>query len=805
MAIDTLSRDLRFAVRLLRRAPGFTLTAAATVALGIGATTAIFSVVHGLLLKPLPYPQPEAIVTLWQDMQARGGPAREWATPGNLADWRAETAVFSNVAAVRGWAPTLTGEGEPEPLVGEQVTHGYFEVLGVQPASGRLFRFDEALPNAPRVAIISHGLWQRRFNGAADVIGRRVLLSGEPHEIVGVLPAAFRPAIVATASVWRPDRLNLVTPSRGAVVLRVVARLRPDVDLAAASAAMAALGRRLESAYPEANQGVTFSVVPFHEFVVGNVRPALIAVFGAVLFVLLIACVSIANLLLARASGRAQEMAVRAALGAGRRRVVGQLAMEGLVLAALGGAAGVAASIWGTRALVALAPTGTPRLGEVGLDAGVLAFAAAATLGTGLLCGLAPAYSLIRQQRGGALRDDVRGGAAPAGRRMRRALVVVEIAVAIVLLVESGLFYRSFVAVRTTDLGFDPRSVLTGLVILPAASYPTEAHQREFFARLVEKAGALPGVSRAALTSILPLDGGDSDMDFHIEGAPPPASPDEATVTWYRLITDGYFEAMGVALREGRGFHADEPAPVVIVNEALADRYWPNGDALGRRLRFGPDSPWFTIVGVAADIKQTGARGATRMQTFLYYPQVPQLSNAMAVVLKTATTPDSLAQPLRQVVRDLDPDLPVSNVATMASRLAASIDQPRFLAFLVGLFAALAVAIAVVGLYGLMAYAVTERRREIGVRLALGAGSREILRLVLGDGLRLAAAGIAIGAAGAAILAPAVRGLLFGVPPADPLTFAITTAGLFAVAIAAAAVPARQALRVDPVAALRGD
>jgi putative ABC transport system permease protein len=804
MTFDTLRQDLRYAFRWLRRSPAFTLASAGTIALGIGASTAIFSVVYALLLKPLPYPRPAELVTVWQDMRARGGPSNEWATPGNLVDWRAESRLFASMASMRGWGPTLTGEGEPEPLRGEAVTPGYFDTLAVPPALGRVFRADETGPAAPRVVVLSDALWRRRFGADRGVLGRQILLSGEPHEIVGVMPPEFRPAFIASADVWRPDRVNLATPSRGAVVLRVVARLQPDVDADAVAAGTARLAADLARQHPAENGDTGITVIPLHEQIVGNVRPALMTVFAAVLFVLLLACVNIANLLLARAAGRSREIAIRAALGAGRRRVIRQLLTESVVLSAIGSAIGVAVSVSATQALVAWAPPGTPRLAEVGLSPIVLAFAAGLTLVTGIVFGLVPAFQLSRGRLTSSLKDSGRGISGGAGQRLRRALIVVEIAVALILLAGSGLFLRSFLALQRADLGFDPANVVAGAVTPPAATYRTEAHRQAFIAQVIERAGTIPGVARAAVASVIPLSAGDSDTNFQVEGmAPAPA--DREPATWYRLVSDGYFDVMGIKLREGRAFQPFEPAPVVIVNDTLASRYWPGENAVGRRMRFGsdPGSPWFTVVGVVRDVSQGGARSATRLQTFVPYTQVPELAGGVSLVVKTNIAPEQVIRSLKDAVRAIDPDVTVARAAPMSTLVADSIAVPRFLAFIVGAFAIMAVVIAAIGVYGLMSYAVAERRGEIGVRLALGAGSRQIFGLIVGDGLRLAAVGLAIGLAGALALAPMLRALLFGVTAGDPATFALTTAGLIGITAMATMIPARRAMRVDPVATLR--
>ena len=770
MNLEGVIQDLQYAARFLRRSPTFSITAALTIALGIAANAAIFAVVQGLLLKPLPYPQPDQLVTVWQDMRARGGPATEWTTPGNLVDWRQETKVFASVATMRGWGPTLTGSGEPEPLRGEQVTADYFNVVGAPPALGRTFTNEDAIPNAPRVVVLTHEFWQQRFGGNAQILGTRLTLGGEPHEVIGVLAPGFRPVFIADAVVFRPDRLNLANPARGAVVLRMVARLQPGVTPEHASAAMAPVADRLAKQFPQ-NDKAGINVVPLQTYIVGNVRPGLLTLQGAVLLVLLVACVNIASLFLARASGRAREFAVRATLGAGRIRLVRQILTESLMLSVAGSVIGIAFSLWGVRALLALAPAGTPRLDEVSIDGGVFAFAALLAVATGVIFGLAPAYQLSRTRLAVGLKDGGRGSVGAGGHRLRRGLIVVEIGTALVLLIGGGLLLRSFVEMRRSNLGFDPSNVLVGFVGPPQAKYPEPAQKVAFVDRVLERVAQLPGVTDAAVTSIVPLNGGDSDMNMQVEGLPPARTPDEEPVAWYRIVSDRYFHAMGITISRGRGFAAREAEPSVVVTESLAAKSWPGVNPLGHRVRFSDDTPWFSVIGVTADVKQQGPRSDPRLQLFLPYWQVPPLVGAMNVVLKTATPPETLLAPLRLAVREIDPDIPVSGVSTMAALVADALAESRVLAFIVAIFAGLAALVAALGIYGLMSYTVTERRGELGVRVALGAERRDIFGLVLGEGLRLTAIGTVLGLAGGAALAPAIATLLFVVTPADPLTY----------------------------------
>lgn len=795
--------DFRYAARTLAKAPTFTLVAAATIALGICANTALFTVVNALLLRPLPYGAPERLVMVWQDLTARGGPSDEWATPGNVVDWQSEPGLFDGLAAVSGWRPALTGEGDAEAILGEQVTHGYFDVLGITPQAGRTFEPADDRPGAPRVAVISDEFWQRRFGRDRSVVGRSLALNGEPHEVIGILPPGFRPVIVSDAEIWRPLRLDLAQPSREAVFLRVVARLPNGSTIGDAQARATALAQRIEQSMPEFNDKVGFRLQPLHDRVVGEIRPGLLALLGAVTFVLLIACTNVASLLMARGSTRGRELAVRLALGASRWRVIRQLLAESLLLAAIGGVAGLLIAIWAVDGLVRLAPAGTPRLDEISLDTTVLAFTLVVTTVTGVLFGLAPALQYSRVDVSPVLKDGARGSAG-GGRRFRGALIAAEVALPLVLLTGGALLVQTFARLQQADLGFRTNDMLVATFQPPAASYPEREQYMQLYTRVLERAAAIPGVEQAAFSTILPLATGDSDMDLTIEGRPAPASPSDAPVSWYRSVSANYFATIGRRIVQGRGFTESEPMPVVIVNESFVARYLPGQDPIGRRIRpgSGGDGPWFTIVGVLADARVRGARERTPVELFVPYQQYADRGTWIVLAGPNAAR---FAPALRAAMAEIDPNLPLMGVRTLDDRLAESLGQERFFATLSAGFALLALVLAAVGIYGVMAYSVRQRTMEIGVRMALGSSVPGVFRLIIVDGLRVALIGVAIGLVGALAMGRTLESLLFGVEATDPVTLALATVTLVAVALAACAIPAWRASRVQPIMALRGE
>ncbi|MEO6238592.1 MAG: ABC transporter permease [Vicinamibacterales bacterium] len=795
-----LLQDIRYAGRGMIKARGLTLVAVVTLALGIGANTAIFSVLNAVLLRPLSYPQADRLVMVWQDMRGRGGPATEWPGPSQHFDWKAETGIFENLASLRGWNASIGGGTMPEALPGEQTTHEYFEVLGARPQLGRGFRGEDDVPGAARVVILSQALWQQRFGGDRSAIGQAVTINGESHEIIGVMPAEFRPALVTGASLWRPLRMNPVNPSRNAAVNRAIGRLKPGLSLAQARAGLATLAARLEREHPESDAKKGINPVPLREQQVGDVKTALLMLQGAVGFVLLIACVNIANLLLSRASARSREMAVRRALGADRMRIVRQLLTESIMLALAGGGFGMLFGAWGVAALKSIAPAGTPRIEEVGVDGAVLLFAFVLSLATGIVFGLVPAVHAARDHFTGALKQGGRGQMGDGGGRARRALIVAELALALMLLVGGGLLLRTFLALQRADLGFNPDNVIAGFVLPPPAVYKTAAQRLAFYDAVRARTAALPGVRHAALASVIPL-GGDSDTSFLLEGRAAPTRSDDALITWYRVVSANYFTAMEIPLRRGRLLVEREPEPTVVINETMARRHWPGDNPIGRRMRFEQDGPWFTIVGIVADVQVRGARGSQVVETYVGYWHNPEAGTN--IVLKTAGDPSSLAEPLRRAVKEVDAGIAVSGVGSMQAVIAESNAGSRFYATLVAAFAAVALLLAAVGVYGVMSYAVAQRTPEIGVRLALGAAERQIFTLVVGQSLKLAAIGLAIGLAGAMAAGRALQSLLFGVQRTDLATFAATATLLLLVAFLASYLPARRAMRIDPMTALR--
>jgi putative ABC transport system permease protein len=805
--MQTLWQDLRYGARMLLKKTGFTLIAVFTLSLGIGANTAIFSVVNSVLLRPLPYPNSERLMTIWEDHRERNGPVNEWTSPPGFEDWRDQAKSFDHVVALQDWQPTLTGQGDPEQLVGAQVSHDTFATLGVTPALGRSFRPEEDQRGVESVVILSHGLWRRRFGADPSLVGKKISLNGESRVVIGVMPAGFNFPIIAGADIWRPIQPALNPRcQRGCITVRVMARLKPGAAEAQARAELNSIAARIEQQFPDTNTKVGATLVPLHEFLVGPVKTRMMALLVAVGFVLLIACANVANLLLARSATREKEIAIRASLGAGRWRIARQLLSESLLLASIGGAAGLLLAYGLVNLLVSFSPQGTPRLDEIGMDRLVLGYTVAVTVLTGLLFGSAPVWQLFKADLNLSLRDSGKGlQGARSGRRVLSALVVAETALALTLLVGAGLLIRSFVRLQRVDPGFNPRNVLTAVVTLPPAVYPERNQIAPFFSQLLERVRTLPGVQSAAAVSSLPLAGADSDADFVIEGRPAP-QPDQRPVAWYSSVSSDYFRTMGMRLIAGREFteRDNENSPnVVIISQAMARRHFPNEDPIGKRIGNGRPDGWREIVGITADVKHFGLTQDARVSMF--FPDRQRPSRQMFIVARTAADPLSLSSALRGAVAAMDKNLAVSNISAMEEVTSQSIGQERFTLLLLGLFSALALLLAVAGIYGVMSYAVAQRTHEIGVRVALGAQTRDVLRLVVSQGMVLVLAGVGIGLASSLALTGLIRGLLFGVSATDPITFVAISVLLSVVALPACYLPARRATKVDPMVALRSE
>jgi len=796
--MDALIRDIRYALRSWRRAPGPIAAAIAALALGIGANTAIFSVVSGVLLRPLPYQNPERLVMVWQDMRARGGPQRDWISPGLFVEWRQRGTMFEQIAAIRGWTPNLTGVDEPERLRGAAVSPAYFAALGVAPAAGRALTEADDVPNGSPVVMISDALWSRLFNRDAGLVGRTILLDGQATTVVGVMPAGFEPPVIA-ADIWSPIRIDPSRAPRGIVILRALALLRPGVSVAQAQAGMSAVATQLEREDQEWERA-RVAVIPLHDDIVGNVRQMLIVLSLAVALVLAIACANVMSLLLARAADRGREITIRTALGAGRGRIVRQLLTESVLLSSIGGIAGSILAIWGVAALVAVAPPSAPRLQDVRVDAGVLAFTALITLVTALVAGLAPSLAAVRVHLNAGLRD---GGREATGTgRLRAGLVVGEIAVALVLVVGAALLIRTLVALQHVDMGFEPAHVLSASVAPPRTQYRDPEALRQLFTRLVERAATIPGVRSAALTNMLPLTGGEMNLSFRIEGRPPAATPGSEPVAGARIVSASYATTLGMRLLQGRDLSPLDSANApgaVLVNETMAKRYWPGASPLGAKIYLGQLEA--IVVGVVGDVHHRGP--GTTPGAELYVPYLQFNSRQAMLVLRTTGDPARMTAALRAAMKEIDPALPLANVATLETLLDQSVAQPRFLAALLTGFALLAALLALVGVYGLLSFAVSRRVRELGVRMALGAGRARVLRLVLRQSAVLVIFGLAGGVPLAVAVSRLLRTLLFGVRPDDPLTIAGMAAAIALAAFVASLPPALRAARIDPVVALR--
>ncbi len=801
-----LAQDLRYALRSLRHSPGFTAVALVTIALGIGINTAIFSVVNGIVLRALPYPEPEKLVSIWENHERRGGPANEWTGRMTFMDWREKSRSFTAMSAVDDWGPTLTGIDHPDVLNGSRVTVGYFSVLGVAPALGRAFLPEEEIPGNERVVVLSHALWQERFGGDPEILERTLTLDGQPYAIVGVQPPGFRGPIRPAAEIWSPMPLDRSRDDRGNYFLRVVGRLAPDATIESAGADMSRVAAAIAAENPEDYDGVEVALVPLRDTVVGPVRTPLLVLLGAVSLILLIACANVANLLLARGSVRRREMAIRAALGAGRARLIRQLLTESIVLSIGGGLLGLVLGVWGTDLLVRIAPAGMPRIDEIGLHPAVLLFTAAASVATGVLFGLAPAFSASGGASAETLHD--RSGSLSARGGLRNALVVIELAMGMAVLAAAVLLLRSFAELRSVDPGFRVDGALSARLFLPTARYQAPEQIIDLIQRLESRAGALPGVTASGAVTVLPLTGLVNDISFGIEGRMP--EPGREPAADLQRATPGAFRAMGIPLIVGRLFDERDrigATGVALISEWMADHYFPGEDPVGKRIKVGPvrepDSPWWTIVGVVGSVRSRALDSVPEPEIYLAATQRP--GRGWSLVLRTEADAASLVPALRDAVRSLDPDLAISQVATLEDLFSESLSSQRFMIWLLGAFALLAVVLGAIGIYGVMVFVVSRTTHDIGIRMALGATPAHILRAVMRGGLVLTLLGVVLGLAGAYASSRVLSGLVYQVSPNDPLTLLIAAVLLAATSAFACYWPARRATRVDPVIALRSE
>jgi putative ABC transport system permease protein len=796
--MDSLLKDLRYGLRSLLKRPAFTIVAVITLGLGIGLNTAIFSVINGVLLRPLPYKDPVNLISFRSNESAP-----------DLADVVSQAKTFSTIGGMVVVPLAYTGAGEPVQISVGQVTGGYFETFGVQPQLGRFITNPDDQNGAPFVVVLSHEMWTKQFNSDPQIVGKTLELSGNAYTIIGVMPESFaNPREVTTA--WTPVHVSnpLAANFRGVHFLRSYGRLAPGITLEQARAEMQVIDKNLAAQYPADNKNRNTVLLNLHERIVGDSRQTLFILFAAVTFVLLIACANFANLLLARAAEREREFVIRGALGAGRWRLIRQLLTESVLVAVAGGAVAIVLAVWGTSLLVAFKPANLPRLTEIGVDARVLAFTLGVSLLTGLLFGLLPAWTASRGGVGDALKDGGRSTTAGGARqRLRSMFVVVELAVALVLLVGAGLLIKTFWNLRSVESGFNPENLLTMRVVLPETRYKDIATQTRFRNQVLAGVNSLPGV-QAAMISELPLSGDSLDHNFLIEDRPPIAQGDEPSLETRSIMGD-YFKVMQVPLHAGRDFQSQdfsENAPLVgIANDAMVRQYFQNEDPLGKRIRWArdPEIRWIEIVGVVGDVKHFGLDVPEQPALYSPHTQAPPWKRWQSIAARTQSDPMVMAQAIKQEVWKVDSQLPITFVETMNDLADATFGARRFNMSLLSLFAGLALLLAAIGIYGVMSYAVTQRTQEIGIRMALGARSVDVLKLIIRNGLTLVLIGVALGLVGAFALTRLMVTLLFGVTPTDGLTLALVSIVLIVVALLACFIPARRATKVDPLVALR--
>jgi putative ABC transport system permease protein len=805
-------REVRYAARSLWKARGFSLIVILTLALGIGANAAIFSVVNAVVLRPLPYQDPDRLVVVWDNLMRHQ--LKDLVVSAlEYTEFRDRNRVFERLAAYDTTGFNITGIATPERVNGAVVTASLLPLVGVRPVLGRVFEDADERPGVERV-VLSHAIWQRIFNGDPSIVGKVIAVDGKGAEVVGVVPAGFH-FPDDTVEIWKPlvfDAELLSENNRGSRSYTVIARLKAGVTVEQAQSGMTLVSDEMMRRNPQAYRGGYFTTVRgLQDEIVGGTRRVLLLQFGAVGFVLIIACANVANLLLARGSARRKEVAIRSALGAKRSRIMGQLLTESILLAVCGGAVGLGVAVWGLELLVALAPSDIPRLAEITLDARVVAFTATVSLLTGILFGLVPALQMSRTDPGDTLKEGGRSGSAGRRRALGHALIVAEVALSLVLLVGAGLLINSFARVNAATPGFNPDRVLTLRVAPPEAKYSTFERGEAFYNDLYAALRAVPGVRAVGAINALPLSGFGGDRSFFIEGrtaARPESLPDEE----WRFATPAYFTTMQIPVQQGREFEARdvEGAPrVMVINQALARKFFPNGDAIGKRIAFTQQQPrWYQIVGVVGSIRHRALDAKELPELYIPYAQ-PLFAGfgvrPMFIALRTDGDPAAFVPSVRHAIAAIDPDLPISDLRSMEQRVSESLGPRRFNMVLLGVFAAVALVLCAIGIYGVVAYAVTERTHEIGVRLALGASPRDVVAMVVGQGLALASAGAVIGVVAAVAFTRLMSTLLYDVTPTDPLTFGAVSLMILIVAAAAAWLPARRATHVDPLTALRAE
>ena len=815
--LDSGWQDFRYGIRLLARSPGFSALAILTIGLGIGANSAIFSVINGVVRKPLAYPDAERLMFITSQFPTLNF-SKFWVSPPEYFDFKEHTRAFAHVAAYTTNAQNLSEGDRPERVNAAFVTASMFDVLGVRPARGTVFTPEQDMPNAEPVVVLGHDLWQRAFGGDPAIVGKAVMIQGRQRTVLGVMPPGFD-LHDSKSQLWMPLGLDPNNrQNRGSHYTYVVGRLAPGVTPAQANSELEGFLKQWGEWWPQTHvpndSTHRVQMAPLRDEVVGNVKKALWVLQGAVALVLLIACANVANLLLARAESRSKEFAVRTALGAGKVRILRQFMTEGTVLSLLGAALGLALAFWGLKALLAANPESVPRASEITLDPVVLGFTVGVALLTGLVFGLAPLLHMGEQSVSLSIKEGGQRTTAGTHRnRVRRGLVVAEIALAVMLVIGAGLLIRTFRNLTSVEAGFDVKNRVTFGLVLPQATYPEAQRVAQVLSDLARRLDDIPGVERVAGMQGLPPSRPVNANDTNFEGyAPGPGDP-AANVDYYQTSTAGYFETMGIDIVAGRAFNAGDAigGPVVIINEALAKRFYKDKDPLGRRVQpfFGPNTPMFTIVGVSKDVKQGGLDAPSGTELYFNYEQGPRLVNfaprQMNLVLEVSRPLSALAPSIRQAVAAVDPGLPIVQMRTMEDVVGASLVRQRFLSLLLTIFAAVALLLAAIGTYGVLSYMVSERQREIGIRMALGAGNGQVVGLVLRQGVTIAAIGIVVGVAGALALSRLTQSLLFGVDPADPATFGIVIAVIVVVATAACLIPMRRATRVDPLTAIRAD